>query len=100
MARTEPAHAATTLVRKGEFAGGGDHARPADNGCHVVEGRVGKEDALEQLGGDARIDGHARLDDVLQAGLALEDDEGAVTLAGHARGGLGRPHRSCRPWGS
>jgi hypothetical protein len=68
---------------------GRDDPTVADDHRAIVERRAGREDRAEQVGRDVAVDHHAGLGDLLETGLALEDDEGALADGGQ----LGRRAR-------
>src|SRR6266581_2711656 len=57
----------------------------ADDDRPVVKRGSGHEDRLEEIHGQIAVDHHPGLGDLLQSGLAFEDDEGAVTITGQQR---------------
>ena len=52
----------------------------ADDHRPVVERRFRREDRAQQVGRDVAVDHHAGLGDLLEAGLALEHDQGALAV--------------------
>ena len=59
----------------------------ADDDGPVVEGGPRREDRQQQVGRQVAVDHHAGLRDLLEPGLALDDDERADALGGHDRRG-------------
>src|SRR5579884_214365 len=55
----------------------------------VVQGRAGEEDGDKYIGAQLAVHAHAGLDDLLEPGGALHDDQGAVAPVGEP---LGRRH--------
>src|SRR5688572_11881516 len=54
-----------------------------------MQGGVGEEDALQHTRAEFSVEVDAGLDVVFEAGAALDDDDGAVALAGEVRDGGG-----------
>ena len=88
MARPEPLGVDRHLGQRQERAGGEDHL-VADDHRAVVERGPRREDRPEQVGRDVGVDHDAGLGDLLEAGVALEDDERAVAVGREQRRGVG-----------
>ena len=74
------------LGERQERRGGEDPAVADDDGAVVEEGPR-REDRAQELAREVGMDHHAGLGDLLEAGLPLQHDQGAVALARqHARG--------------
>ena len=87
MTRPEPLREHHLGERK--EGGGGEHGITANDDGAVVELGAGHEDRAQELVRQVGMDHHAGLGDLLEASLALEHDQGAVTVVRHHAGGLG-----------
>src|SRR5512136_426069 len=88
VAGTQVAVAGVGSAERKDAAGGYD-APLTDDDRTVVQGGVGKEDAEEQVAGHLGIEIHAGFDYVLQAGVAHQHDERAMTGQGKLASSLG-----------
>ena len=79
----------TVVSASGSRRAGGQDRLAADDDRAVVERGARREDRAQQVGRDVAVDHHPGLGDLLEAGLALEDDERAVAVRGQVRGGPG-----------
>jgi hypothetical protein len=76
------------IVCQGQHHAGRDDTPITHDGRAIVERGVRVEEVDQQLPCQQAVNGHAALDEVLQSGLALQDDERAVAVAGKLRGRL------------
>ena len=76
-------------VGQGQGRSRRDDRLAADHDSPIVQGCPRREERAQEVGRHVAVDHHAGLGHFLEAGLALEDDEGTVTVAREARRGLG-----------
>ena len=80
------------LGERQQRAGREDRVAADDDGA-VVERRPGREDRAQEVGRQVAVDHDAGLGDLLEPGLALDDDERAVAVGRQAGGAPAPPRR-------
>ena len=77
------------VLRQGQEAAGRNEAFAAHDGCAVVQRRVRDEDIEQKVRRDEAVDLDARRADVVEAHVALDDDERTRLVGRHDLDGLG-----------